>query len=126
MALVRGGRFVMGSLDFYAEERPVVEVEVNDLWVDEHPVTNGEYIQFVSDTGWVTIAERLPDPDDFPGADPSELVPGSQVFSPTGGPVPLDDWRRWWRWQPGADWRHPEGPGSTLHRLGSPKSPWVS
>ena len=41
-------------------------------------------------------------------------MPGSLVFTPTRGPVALDDWQRWWRWQPGADWRHPEGPGSTL------------
>jgi sulfatase modifying factor 1 len=58
---------------------------------------------------------RTPDPADFPGVDPAQIVPGSLVFTPTEGPVPLDDWTRWWRWVPGADWRHPEGPASTLH-----------
>ena len=117
MALVPGGTTWIGSTDFYAEERPVVEVEVGDLWVDEHPVTNEEFRRFVANTDWVTVAERQPASEDFPEADPELVVPGSQVFTPTAGPVPLDDWRRWWRWQPGADWRHPEGPGSTLEGL---------
>jgi formylglycine-generating enzyme len=115
MMLVRGGTFAMGSDAFYPEESPVREMAVDDLWVDEHPVTNAQFRRFVKDTGHVTVAERAPDAADFPGADTALLVPGSQVFTPTPGPVPLDDWTRWWRWQPGADWRHPEGPGSTLH-----------
>lgn len=114
MVLVPGGTDTIGSLDFYPEERPLREVEVADLWVDEHPVTNAQFRRFVKDTGHVTVAERAPEPADFPGADPADLVPGSQVFVGTPGPVPLDDWTRWWAWIPGADWRHPEGPGSTL------------
>jgi formylglycine-generating enzyme required for sulfatase activity len=117
MRLVTGGSFRMGSTDFYPEEHPVIVADVGDLWVDAHPVTNAEFRRFVKDTGWVTVAEREPAAEDFPEATPDQLVPGSQVFTPTDGPVPLDDWRRWWRWQPGADWRHPEGPGSTLHGL---------
>src|SRR5690349_867680 len=117
MVRVPGGRFRMGSPDFYPEEKPVVDAEVGDLWVDEHPVTNAEFRRFVKATGWLTLAEQRPSTDDFPDADPEQLVPGSQVFTRTAGAVPLDDWRRWWRWQPGADWRHPEGPGSTLHGL---------
>jgi formylglycine-generating enzyme required for sulfatase activity len=115
MVKVRGGPLHQGSLHFYPEEQPLRTVEVGDLWVDEHPVTNAEFRRFVKAAGHVTTAEQAPPPQDFPGADPSSLVPGSLVFTPTPGPVPLDDWRRWWRWQPGADWRHPEGPGSTLH-----------
>jgi formylglycine-generating enzyme required for sulfatase activity len=117
MVLVPGGSFLMGSDEFYPEEQPVHAAEVGDLWVDEHPVTNAEFRRFVKGTGWVTVAERQPDPAQFPEADPALLVPGSQVFTPSAGPVPLDDWRRWWRWQPGADWRHPEGPTSSLHGL---------
>ena len=117
MVRVAGGRVRMGSTDFYPEEQPVTEGEVRDLWVDEHPVTNAEFRRFVKETGWVTVAEREPSQDDFPDASPEQLVPGSQVFTPTAGPVPLDDWRRWWRWQPGAEWRHPAGPSSTLHGL---------
>jgi formylglycine-generating enzyme required for sulfatase activity len=107
----------MGCTDFYPEERPVTKAHVGDLWVDVHPVTNAEFRRFVKDTSWVTVAERGPSREDFPGASREQLVPGSQVFTATPGPVPLDDWLRWWRWQPGADWRHPEGPTSTLHGL---------
>src|SRR3954454_19003707 len=115
MVLVPGGTLLQGSVDFYPEEQPVRTVVVSDLWVDLHQVTNAEFRRFVKDTGHVTIAEKAPDPADIPDADPADLVPGSLVFTPTVGPVPLDDWQRWWRWQPNADWRHPEGPHSTLH-----------
>jgi formylglycine-generating enzyme required for sulfatase activity len=117
MALVPGATYRMGSTAFYAEEQPVVEAQVGDLWVDEHPVTNAEFRRFVKDTGWVTVAEQAPAAEDLPDVDQNQLVPGSQVFTPSTGPVPLDDWRRWWRWQPGADWRHPAGPDATLHGL---------
>jgi formylglycine-generating enzyme required for sulfatase activity len=113
--VVPGGEFRMGSDQFYPEEGPVRTAVVRRLEVDQHPVTNAQFRRFVTATGYVTGAERAPDPADFPDADPAELVPGSLVFRPTTGPVPLDDWTRWWRWVPGADWRHPEGSGSTLH-----------
>ena len=113
--LVPGGAFRMGSDRFYPEEAPVHTEGVPDLWVDEHPVTNAAFRRFVAATGHVTVAERPPAAEDFPGADPADLVPGSLLFVPTSGPVPLDDWRQWWRWVPGTDWRHPAGPGSTLH-----------
>jgi formylglycine-generating enzyme required for sulfatase activity len=113
--LVPGGEFRMGSDRFYPEEGPVRTAAVGDLWVDEHPVTNAAFRRFVKETGHVTVAERAPDPKDFSGADSAGLVPGSLVFTPTSGPVPLDDWTRWWRWVPGAQWRHPQGPASTLH-----------
>jgi len=115
MKIVPGGTFSMGSDEFYPEERPIVAASVEDLWVDEHPVTNAAFRRFVADTGHVTVAEQPPDPADFPDADADLLVPGSQVFVPPAGPVPLDDWTRWWAWVPGADWCHPEGPETTLH-----------
>lgn len=115
MVHIEGGVLQQGSEDFYPEERPVRAVEVEGFWVDRHPVTNAEFRRFVVDTGHMTVAEKAPDPEDFPEAAESELVAGSLVFTGTKGPVPLDDWKRWWRWVPGATWRHPEGPGSTLN-----------
>jgi formylglycine-generating enzyme required for sulfatase activity len=85
--------------------------------MDQHPVTVAEFRRFIKATGYATLAETAPDPADFPDADPGQLVPGSLVFTPTPGPVRLDDFRAWWSWVPGAQWRHPEGPGSTLHGL---------
>ena len=115
MVWVPGGTFLMGSEDFYPEERPVHRVEVDGFWMDAHPVTNAEFRRFVKATGHVTVAERPPDPADYPDADPTLLVPGALVFRPSSGPVDLRDWRNWWAWVPQASWRHPEGPGSTLH-----------
>jgi sulfatase modifying factor 1 len=114
MVLVPGGRYLSGDDRFYVEEQPVSEVAVGDLWVDAHPVTNAQFRRFVKATGHRTVAETAPRAEDFEGARSEELVAGSLVFTGTAGPVPLDDWTRWWGWVPGADWRHPEGPGSTL------------
>jgi formylglycine-generating enzyme required for sulfatase activity len=117
MVLVPGGTTTIGSDRYYVEERPVRQVEVSDLWVDEHPVTNAEFARFVEETGHVTVAEIAPDAADFPDADPALLVPGSQVFTETSGPVHLGDWTQWWRWQPDASWRAPQGPGSTWEQI---------
>ncbi len=114
MAWIPGGSFLMGSEEFYAEERPVHEVAVNGFWIDERQVTVAEFRRFVKATGYVTVAERPLDPVDYPDADPTMLVPGSLVFHRTRGPVNLNDYRNWWAYVPGASWRHPEGPGSTL------------
>ena len=114
MAWIPGGEFLMGSNDFYPEERPARTVAVDGFWMDETPVTVAEFRRFVKDTDYVTWAELAPDRAAYPDADPELLVPGSLVFHRTDGPVNLDDYRSWWTWQPGANWRHPEGPGSTL------------
>ncbi|MGW5381033.1 formylglycine-generating enzyme family protein [Nocardia sp. NPDC003963] len=114
MVRIPGGDFTMGSNDFFPEEQPVRRVRVDSFWIDAHPVTNAAFRRFVKQTGYVTVAERTPAAADYPDADPQRLTPGGLVFRPTRGPVPLDDWRRWWRYVPGACWRHPRGPGSTL------------
>jgi formylglycine-generating enzyme required for sulfatase activity len=114
MAWVPGGAFTMGSDRHYPEERPAHRAAVDGFWMDVSPVTNAEFRAFVDATGHVTLAERPPDPADFPGVDPALLVPGSLVFRAPPGPVPLHDPRAWWRYVPGASWRHPEGPGSSL------------
>jgi formylglycine-generating enzyme required for sulfatase activity len=115
MVEITGGRFRMGSEDFYPEERPVREIEVGDFWIDPHPVTASDYRRFVRETGYVTVAERPLDPDGYPDADPELLVPGSLVFRKTQGPVPLDDHRNWWEYVPGASWKRPGGPGTTIN-----------
>ena len=110
---LRGGRFVIGSDLFYPEEGPVHEVTVAPFAIGQFAVTNAEFREFVRETGYLTVAER-------PLASDSQGVsnePGSLVFTPTDGPVDLADWRQWWRWVPGASWRHPRGPDSTLEGL---------
>lgn len=93
---------------------PIHRVSVPGFWMDATEVTNAEFARFVGATGYVTVAERPLDPRDFPGVPASALVPGSAVFTPTDGPVPLNDVTAWWRYVPGASWRHPEGPGSSI------------
>ena len=105
----------MGSAEFYPEEQPVHREQVEGFWLDEHPVTVAEFRRFVKATDHRTTAEIAPSAEDFPDAAPEQLVPGSLVFRPTAGPVRLDDYTQWWAWTPGADWRHPEGPDSTVN-----------
>jgi formylglycine-generating enzyme len=114
MIWLPGGRFRMGSDEFYPEERPARDMTVGAFWIDPGPVTNDQYQAFVADTGYVTLAARPPVAADYPSADPALLTPGSLVFRPSAGPVDLRDVRNWWSYEPGADWQHPEGPGSDL------------
>ncbi len=114
---IPGGEFLMGSDRHYSEERPARKVRVDPFRIDAYPVTNRRFMEFVAATGYVTFAERPPDPGLYPGARPQDLVPGSLVFRMTDGPVDLRDFRNWWAWTPGADWRRPLGPGSSLDGL---------
>jgi formylglycine-generating enzyme len=99
----------MGSDDHYPEEAPAHRVRVGGFGIDPVAVTNRRFAEFVAATGYVTVVERPLDPAQFPGAPPENLVPGSMVFTPTRGPVNLRHLSQWWRWVPGASWRHPEG-----------------
>jgi sulfatase modifying factor 1 len=112
---IPAGRFAMGSDDFYPEERPVHTVEVGAFRIEAHPVTVREFRRFVKATGHVTTAERAPEREQYPDADPALLVPGSLVFRPSRGPVDLRDHRNWWAYVPGACWHRPEGPGSDTY-----------
>jgi sulfatase modifying factor 1 len=114
MVWIPGGPFQMGSDEHYPEEAPAHRVSIDGFWMDIHQVTNAQFRRFVNATGYLTMAERAPVAQDYPGAIPELLVPGSIVFAQPSRPVGLDDHYRWWRWVPGADWRHPEGPGSNL------------
>ncbi len=117
MVLIPGGTFRMGSDSHYSEEAPVHSVAVDAFWIDRCEVTNSDFGAFVQATGYVTVAERPLDAADFPGAPPENLVPGSLVFTRTPGPVDLRHLSQWWTWTPGACWRHPHGPHSSLEGL---------
>lgn len=114
MIWIAGGRFLMGSDRHYPEEAPAHPVTVDGFFIDRAPVTNEDFARFVAATGYVTLAERPPRPEDYPEADPHLLVPGSLVFVPPADTGDGRDWTRWWRFMPGADWRHPQGPGSSI------------
>ena len=129
MVWIPGGEFSMGSdaaCDSFCslpgltrDAAPVHRVHVDGFYMDATEVTNARFDEFVRATGYVTVAERTPTPEDFPGAPPENLVAGSTLFTPTAEPVPLDDYFQWWRYQDGADWRHPEGPDSDLAGRGT-------
>ncbi|MFE6996712.1 formylglycine-generating enzyme family protein [Microbacterium sp. NPDC057659] len=112
--LIPGGTFRMGSTEFYPDEQPVHERRVEAFRIDRYAVTNADYARFVEDTGYVTVAERPMDPALYPGVAEEDLAPGAMVFTPTKGPTDLRDWRNWWRWEPGAHWRAPFGPDSSI------------
>jgi sulfatase modifying factor 1 len=114
MVWIPGGEFTMGSDEHYPEEAPTHRVAVSGFWIDRTAVTNAAFRRFVKATGYVTVAERVPDADQYPDALPEMLVAGSVVFKQPPGRVPMDTHYTWWDWMPGANWRHPEGPGSHL------------
>lgn len=97
-----------------ADARPIHRVYVDGFWMDKTDVTNEEFSMFVKATGYVTVAERRPRAEDFPGAPLENLVAGSVVFSPPDHAVPLDNHFQWWSYVPGANWRHPFGPNSDI------------
>ena len=124
MVWIPGGEFTMGSDDARAQsnERPAHRVRVDGSWMDETTVTNAQFRAFADATGYLTTAERAIDwkeiekqlPPGTPKPPAEQLQPGSLVFVPPDHAVPLDELGGWWRWTPGASWRHPEGPGSDL------------
>jgi formylglycine-generating enzyme required for sulfatase activity len=129
MVWIPGGEFSMGAQDEPGagevgmratdDSRPIHRVRVDGFWMDTTVVTNDQFAEFVRATGYATIAERTPTAEQFPGAPPENLVAGSVVFTPPDHPVPLNDHFQWWRYVRGANWRHPEGPGSDLKGRGS-------
>lgn len=115
MVKIPGGNFQMGiNHPMMPEAQPVHQVTVDGFWMDTTEVTNQQFSEFVAATGYITIAERKPNAEDYPGADESLLVPGSVVFNAPSHPVSLDNPLQWWHYVPGADWQHPEGPESSI------------
>lgn len=125
MVWIPGGEFSMGNPvesdslcsmpGMSRDATPIHRVYVDGFWMDTTELTNQEFARFVNATGYVTIAERTPTAAEFPGAPPENLVAGSTVFTPTPEPVPLNNHYVWWRYQKGANWRHPEGPESNIN-----------
>jgi formylglycine-generating enzyme required for sulfatase activity len=124
MVWISGGEFSMGSEDPRGmpqgghepmnDARPIHRVYVDGFWMDKTDVTNAEFARFVKATSYVTVAERKPRAEDFPGVPAEKLVPGAIVFHAPAGPVNLNDVSQWWSYVPGANWRHPEGPHSSI------------
>jgi len=106
----------LGSDRHYPEEGPVREVAVEGFWIQASQVTNTDFAEFVDATGYVTVAERPLDSADYPGAPAQNLQPGSMVFRRTSGPVDLKHLSQWWTWTPGASWRRPVGPLSSIDK----------
>lgn len=117
MRTIPGGTFTMGSSRFYPEEAPPRRVKVDAFRIDATPVTNRDFARFVAATGHVTLAEIAPDPRDYPGMAPEMATAGSLVFRKPAGPVDMSDAGSWWQFVHGADWRHPQGPGSSIDGL---------
>jgi formylglycine-generating enzyme len=124
MIFIPGGTFMMGgdNNQASADEYPKHQVRIDPFWMDETEVTNVQFEKFVNATGYITTAERKPDweelkktvPPGTPKPPDSVLVAASLVFKQTNGPVDLNNYNEWWSWVPGADWKHPEGPGSSI------------
>jgi len=115
MVWVPGGTFWMGcDACEMPDAAPSHQVAVDGFWMDKTPITNAQFEKFVKATGYKTVAERKPDPKDFPGAPAENLVPGCAVFTPPSHDVSLDNPYAWWRYVPGANWKNPEGPGSSI------------
>lgn len=115
MVWVPGGTFRMGCDNCeMPDSAPVHLVTVDGFWMDRTPITNAQFEKFVKATGYKTVAERKPDQKDFPGAKAEMLVPGCAVFTPPAQDIPLNNPYAWWRYVPGANWKNPEGPGSSI------------
>lgn len=121
MIPVTGGTFLMGSDHFYPEEAPVRRVSVDSFLIDATAVTNTSFAQFVTATGYVTLAERPAPPELYHNVPAEALVPSSAVFLQPPAALDRADAYQWWHYVAGADWRHPEGPDSSLQgRLDHP------
>jgi formylglycine-generating enzyme required for sulfatase activity len=117
MVELPAGVFAMGSERHYPEEAPVHRVWVHSFWMDANAVTNAEFARFTHATGYVTHAERRASAARYPGAAPELLEPASMIFSRPATPVDMRNLYNWWKHVPGADWRHPRGPNSSLGGL---------
>lgn len=122
MVRIPKGEFLMGCKDpDFPDAKPIHKVRLSGFWLDKTTVTNEQFAQFVKETNYVTVAERIPRHQDFPDAPTKNLVAGSLVFKSPSHHVSLSSHYQWWQYVPGADWRHPEGPDSDIkNRMNHP------
>jgi len=114
MVWITGGSFSMGSENGNSDEKPAHTVHFSGFWLDKTEVTNRQFSEFVNDTGYITVAEQPLDPEQFQDVPTDHLLPGSLVFSPPEGAVPIQNPLLWWKYVAGANWRHPDGPESSI------------
>ena len=116
MVWISGGDFWMGDdKDSYDDAKPIHKVHVDGFWMDQYTVTNAEFAEFVEQTGYVTVAERKLNPEEYPNVPTEMLQPGAVVFIPPTKKVEGSSGNTvWWKWVKGASWRHPDGPQSDL------------
>ena len=129
MVWIPGGEFSMGAQDpptgdmvgmqATTDSRPIHRVYVDGFFMDKTDVTNAQFAEFVKATGYITVAEKTPSAEDYPGAPPENLYAGSVVFTPPDHPVQLNDHFQWWKYVKGANWRHPSGPNSSIKGKGN-------
>ena len=117
MVAIPAGHYQVGSDRFYPEEAPVRQVSIASFEIDQAPVTNAEFQQFVDATGYQTVSERPPDPTLYPDLPPEEQIPESVVFLPPPPTVDRSEPLSWWALIAGADWRHPQGPDTNIEGL---------
>lgn len=117
MIKLPAAEFTMGSDDFYPEEKSARRVQVSEFCIDMHPVTNRQFSEFVSATGYVTLAERMIDASQYPGVPEEALKPGSLVLSVRRDVAQLRSASDWWDYVPGTCWHRPLGPGSSVEGL---------
>ena len=113
MVWVKGGTFQQGAMPKRNEEGPPRTAKVDGFWIDQTEVTNASFARFIAATGYVTDAERPLDPKAYPGLTPAQLKPSSIVFVGAKDPSSADP-SQWWQVVAGADWRHPDGPASSI------------
>ncbi len=124
MKWIPSGTFVMGANNNQArnDEYPTHQVKIDGFWMDETEVTNAQFKEFISATNYITYAERVPSweemkqqlPPGTPKPHDSVFVAASLVFKTTKGQVNLNNYSQWWAWVSGANWKHPNGPNSSI------------
>lgn len=115
MVLISGGEFTLGAGAMYPEETPAMRTKVGPFLMSRHEVTNREFTEFVDATGYVTVAERIPNPSLYPDIPAESLTAGSAVFVKLSEAMQAATVMNWWHFIEGANWRHPSGPQSNIN-----------